>query len=151
MHDITKMSATRTAVTFRLVTLRPFLIPESCVGWNSQDIAITTWDSDLTVIFRVFSKDPLSLNSENAALINYTVHWEKPPSTLKILFDSSPGFSRMFVWTSGAVVVPAESRRSRQELGKDNGPSKGGFLNNRLFSWMIYYLYTHTIGLVTQM
>ena len=30
--------------------------------------------SDITVIFRNFSQDPLSLNSENAALINCAVH-----------------------------------------------------------------------------
>ena len=36
--------------------------------------------------------------------------------------------------------------------GKDKGgPSKGGFLNNLWFSsWIIYYLYTHTIIFTTQ-
>ena len=35
--------------------------------------------------------------------------------------------------------------------GKDKGgPSKGGFLNDILFSWVTYYLYTHTINFITQ-
>ena len=35
--------------------------------------------------------------------------------------------------------------------GKDKGgPSKGGFLNNRLFPWIIYNRYTHTINFITQ-
>ena len=38
-----------------------------------------------------------------------------------------------------------------QATGKDKGgPSKGGFLNNILFSWTIYCLYTHTINFTTQ-
>ena len=35
--------------------------------------------------------------------------------------------------------------------GKDKaGSSKGGFLNNRWFSWMLCHLYTHTINFITQ-
>ena len=35
--------------------------------------------------------------------------------------------------------------------GKDKGgPSKGGFLNNRLFSWIMYDSYTPTINFITQ-
>ena len=39
------------------------------------------------------NQDPLSLNSENAALRNDTVHKEKPASAFKILFDSNPGLA----------------------------------------------------------
>ena len=47
--------------------------------------------------------------------------------------------------------VWARCRKNMSYSGKDKGgPSKGGFLYNRLFSWMIYYLYTHTIVLITQ-
>ena len=35
--------------------------------------------------------------------------------------------------------------------GKDKGgPSKGGFSNNRLVSWIIYYLYAHNMNFITQ-
>ena len=35
------------------------------------------------------------------------------------------------------------------DSGKDKGgPTKGGFLNNMLFSWMMYDLYTHTINFI---
>ena len=36
------------------------------------------------------NQDPLSLNSENTALRNQTVHQEKAPSAFKIRFDSNP-------------------------------------------------------------
>ena len=38
----------------------------------------------------------------------------------------------------------------KQHLGQDKGGrSKGGFLNNRLFSWIDYYQFTHTISFIT--
>ena len=111
---------------------------------NSPRRTLTDGNNDPNRPQRVQSRVP-----DNS--IQYHWDWVSPDNSIE--YHSDHTMHLILSWCHKLSRHRARNRAcvAYHESGKDKGgPSKGGFLNDIWFSWIIYYSYTRTIIFITQ-